>query len=77
MNKQQRGWNNLYNEGGEGYIPSAKSEAEQIAKEVAAMIARQTMTQAEKDAENKTRQDAYLAAEKKEQEALRRNYSKL
>ncbi len=63
MNRQQREWNDLYNEGGEGYIPSTKSETEQIEKELAALKARKLMTQAEKDAETDKRQNEYRAKE--------------
>lgn len=62
MNKTQ--YNNLFNEGGEGYIPSTKQEMAQIEIELAALKAKRAMTQEQKDAENNARQDAYLAKEK-------------
>lgn len=68
MNKEQRGWNNLNNEGGEGYVPATKAEMAQIEAELAALKVRNAMTQAEKDAENNARQDDYLAKEKEERD---------
>ena len=62
MNRTQ--YNNLMNEGGEGYTPSTESEMTQIEAELAALNARKAMTQAEKDTENNTRQDAYMEKEK-------------
>ena len=60
----EKNWKNQINEGGEGFVPSTKSEMTQIEAELAALKARKAMTQEQKDAENNARQDAYLAKEK-------------
>ncbi len=41
MNTEQRTWNNLYNEGGEGYVPATTEEKEQYMKELATRPMRQ------------------------------------
>ena len=57
-------WKNIINEGGEGFVPSTKSEMTQIEAELATLNARKAMTQVQKDAEANQRQNEYLAKEK-------------